>query len=379
MRNRDLEQPELGVGKRGDVPLAICRLLTEGKGRLEGEQGLQRGRACKPAAGCTLLAHGRCTHTARVAAAGGSLRAPCAPDARGSTRSPLARLLGALARPLGALARPPGALAQPLGALARPAASARRSGHAAPRRLLARPPCAPATGSLHSPEAILGAAAGPAQDGGRGAARKGPGVPVPRPTAPRSPQISPGPVQSSAPSTRLQPSPRAHMGIPVHPTGGERSKPRGAAVLCPPPGSPPAPGHPSAHRGDPVGDRVLAVRRGRAGRRAQRCAHLFRFTERIKKNSKNEIIGEAGEPRRSPSTAAVPPPPPPSPSPGLNPSRAPSRWPRCSGASAGAGWGSPRPQPPRQQTRGWRPRGRAGAPPEAPPVLWPGPAPATPG
>lgn len=278
------------------MPLAICRLLTEGKGRLEGEQGLQRGRACKPAAGCTLLA-ARCSHTAAA-------RTPLAWPLPGARCVPLARLTPAAphAAPLhgcwGLLHGPWGLLHDCWGLLhdRRGLLHGRQLVHAAPGTPLraacshgrrAPPPQAACTAQRpfwEQPPA-------PHRTGAVEQPGRAQGVPIPRPTAPRGPQISPGPVQSSAPSTRLQPSPRAHTWGPRAPNGrGKEQTPRGCGAV-PPTGSPPALGHPSAHRRDPVGDRVLAVWRGRAGRRAQRCAHLFRFTERIKKNSKNEIIG----------------------------------------------------------------------------------------
>lgn len=126
--------------------------------------------------------------------------------------------------------------------------------------------CTPATGSLHSPEAILGAAAGPAQDG----AVEQPG----RAQGSRSltPQPHGGP--------RLPPSPRAKLrtlkapsaftpcahGGPRAPSGrGRERTPRGCGAVPPPQAPPPAPapGHPNAQHGDPAG-----VGRWRCGRAA---------------------------------------------------------------------------------------------------------------
>lgn len=80
------------------------------------------------------------------------------------------------------------------------------------------------------------------------------GVPVPRPAAPRGPQIPAGPVQSSTPSMRLQPSPRAHTWGPRAPNGrGKEQTPRGCGAV-PPPGIPSSTGDtPVPTAGTPLG------------------------------------------------------------------------------------------------------------------------------
>lgn len=200
----------------------------EGKGRLEGEQGLQRGRACKPAAGCTLLA-ARCSHTAAA-------RTPLAWPLPGARCVPLARLTPAAPHPAplhgcwgllhgcwGLLHNRWGLLhgRQPVHAApGTPLRAACSHGRRAPppqaactaqRPFWEQPPAPHRTGAVEQPERAQGSPSLAPQPHG-------------------VPKSHPAPCKAPHPQRAFSPRPVRTLGVPVHPTGGERSKPRGAAV-----------------------------------------------------------------------------------------------------------------------------------------------------
>lgn len=116
----------------------------------------------------------------------------------------------------------------------------------------------------------FGSSSVPCDRTGPRGSQEGAGVSVPPPGP-----IHPTPIPSSNALANL--TLRTHGG-PCAQSRGEGSK-----ALRPSHGWLPGPGHP---RGSQRG-RALPM----PGLEAQLRAHLFRFTERIKKNSKNEIIG----------------------------------------------------------------------------------------